>query len=110
MSEGEKPSIAEMRAHARAIDEGLEQHQRQRRLWLVTKTYRFFVRDTVMAPQLVLALNASEARQLVREKFYRQGRDVPDNLRATALELSESRVLDVYDEQVRAGAEEESYA
>jgi hypothetical protein len=97
----DKPSVAELRAHARAIDDGLEHHQQRRRLWLVTKPYKFFCKDWTMPPTLVLARNAVEARKLVRDSYYARGREVPADLESAEVSLADSRILDEHDEEVR---------
>ena len=94
-------SVAELRAHARAIDEGLEHHQLRRRLWVVTKPYKMFSKDWIMSPELVLARSAPEARKLVREEFYKMRRDVPQELDAIEIDTTASRILDARDEEVR---------
>lgn len=97
----DRPSVAEIRAHARAIDEGLEHHQQRRRLWLVSKPYRFLSREPSVRPHLVLARNAVEARMLVRDKFYKERRDVPHGLEAVEVDTTASRILDGHDEEIR---------
>jgi len=81
--------------------------RQQRRLWIVTKSFTYGTRDWNMSPQLVLARSAPEARQLVREKFYEARRDVPHDLTAVEVDVTASRVLDEYDEEVRVLAARE---
>ena len=97
----DKPTVAELRAHARAIDEGLEEHQQQRRLWLVTKPFKFLSRDWTMPPTLVLARSGAEARKLVRDSYYLRKRQVPQELEAAEVNLADSRILTEHDEEVR---------
>lgn len=95
----DRPTIAELRAHARAIDEGLEEHQKRCQVWLVTGPRRLLSKDPLVHSKLVLARNAPEARHLFRTYLHERKREVPHELVATEIDMTESRILEALGEE-----------
>jgi len=90
----DRPTVAELRAHARAIDEGLEEYQRSCRVWLVSGPRTMFSGEPLVHPKLVLARNAPEARHLFRTHLHDRKHEVPRTIVATEIDVTEPRILD----------------
>lgn len=104
----ERPRVEDAIESLRAAEATLGALREQCRLFLVEKPFRLFVGDYRMAPKIVLAHNAPEARHVVREHLYARGHEVPGTLIATEIDMASARILDVHDEEARAELSRES--